>query len=94
MVEGGAAVISSFLGSGVVDGLLITVAPTLVGDGGVSYDAGRVRLAHCARLRLLTRLQVPALSLSRSRLVGRDSVVVWTAARERSGGDAQSSSRV
>lgn len=38
MVEGGARVISSFLQSGLVDSLIITVCPTMVGEGGVGYD--------------------------------------------------------
>lgn len=33
MVEGGASVISSFLASGLVDLVVITIAPTMVGDG-------------------------------------------------------------
>lgn len=39
MVEGGAAVISSFLLSGLVDFLVVTVAPVMVGDQGVGYGA-------------------------------------------------------
>lgn len=39
MVEGGAQIIKSFFNApGVVDNLIITVAPTLVGDHGVGYD--------------------------------------------------------
>ena len=37
MVEGGARVISSFLHSGFVDSLVITIAPTMVGEGGIGY---------------------------------------------------------
>ena len=49
MVEGGARVIGSFLsaaqrsdpdGGKVVDALVVTVAPTLVGDAGVGYGSG------------------------------------------------------
>lgn len=36
MVEGGARVISSLLQSGLVDTLIVTVAPTLVGAAGVA----------------------------------------------------------
>ena len=42
MVEGGASVISSFIGSGLVDRLVVTVCPTLVGDEGVAYNVGTV----------------------------------------------------
>lgn len=33
MIEGGASVISTFLASGLVDLVVITIAPVLVGDG-------------------------------------------------------------
>lgn len=42
MVEGGATVISSFIASGLVDRLVVTVCPTLVGDEGVPYNVGKV----------------------------------------------------
>ena len=35
MVEGGSRVISSFLYSGYVSDLIVTIAPTMVGDEGV-----------------------------------------------------------
>ena len=35
MVEGGSRIISSFLYSGYVDNLIVTVAPIIVGDEGV-----------------------------------------------------------
>ena len=35
MVEGGSRIISSFLYSGCVSNLIVTVAPTMVGDEGV-----------------------------------------------------------
>ena len=38
MVEGGASVISSFLKAGVVDSLIITVCPTMVGNNGIGYE--------------------------------------------------------
>lgn len=47
MVEGGASVISTFLASGMVDLVVMTVAPVLIGDGvsmlseGVSSRAAR-----------------------------------------------------
>ena len=37
MVEGGAAIIASFFSASVVDTLIITTAPTLVGDNGLGY---------------------------------------------------------
>ena len=38
MVEGGARIITSFLSEDVVDTLIITVAPVMVGDAGVGYQ--------------------------------------------------------
>lgn len=38
MVEGGASVISSFLQSGLVNSLIVTVCPTIVGKDGIAYD--------------------------------------------------------
>ncbi|KLO20088.1 bacterial bifunctional deaminase-reductase [Schizopora paradoxa] len=61
MVEGGASVISSFIGSGLVDRLVVTVCPTLVGDEGVAYNVGTV----------------PSLEYMRSQSVGRDTVMAW-----------------
>lgn len=44
MVEGGASVISSFLATpGLVDLVIVTVAPVLVGDEGVSVTKEGVR---------------------------------------------------
>jgi 2,5-diamino-6-(ribosylamino)-4(3H)-pyrimidinone 5'-phosphate reductase len=41
MVEGGARVIQSFLSSGhLVDALIVTTAPVLVGSDGVGYSNG------------------------------------------------------
>ena len=39
MVEGGGRVISSFLKSGLVDSLVVTLAPSFIGQGGLSYKA-------------------------------------------------------
>jgi len=61
MVEGGATVISSFINSGVVDRLVVTVCPNLVGDDGVSYNVGKV----------------PSLEYMSSQTVGRDTVMAW-----------------
>ena len=36
MVEGGSKVVSSFMHSGSVDSLIVTVSPTLVGDDGIA----------------------------------------------------------
>ncbi|KJA28424.1 hypothetical protein HYPSUDRAFT_51236 [Hypholoma sublateritium FD-334 SS-4] len=38
MVEGGARIIASFLAESVVDALIVTVAPVLVGEAGVGYQ--------------------------------------------------------
>ena len=37
MVEGGAQIISSFMQEDVVDALIVTVAPTMVGEAGIGY---------------------------------------------------------
>lgn len=39
MVEGGATVITSFLTSGLVNFLVVTIAPIIVGDQGIGYRA-------------------------------------------------------
>ncbi|KAG1749737.1 dihydrofolate reductase [Suillus paluster] len=71
MVEGGATVIGSFLGesarakpNAIIDTLIITIAPTLIGDDGVSYGEG------------LSAAQVPSLKHIRTEVMGRDVVVV------------------
>lgn len=47
MVEGGATVISSFLNSGMVDNLVVTVAPTVVGHQGIGYEVkGEGKVSH------------------------------------------------
>ncbi|KAH7914721.1 dihydrofolate reductase-like domain-containing protein [Hygrophoropsis aurantiaca] len=71
MVEGGASIIASFLaqasqvdGSGTnhaVDMLIVTVAPTIVGEEGVGYEHGGGNL--------------PPLQLVRTTLFGRDTVI-------------------
>lgn len=40
MVEGGASIISSFLTSGLVDLIIITIAPKFVGDGIGVFQGG------------------------------------------------------
>jgi 2,5-diamino-6-(ribosylamino)-4(3H)-pyrimidinone 5'-phosphate reductase len=40
MVEGGARVIQSFLSERLVDALIVTTAPVLVGGDGVGYGEG------------------------------------------------------
>ena len=52
MVEGGASIISSFLNSGRVDSLIVTVAPTLVGEDGVAANGAGNNVS----LSLTTRL--------------------------------------
>ena len=57
MVEGGASVIKSFLDAsqgGVVDTIIVTVAPTFVGEDGVGYG---VQLGEVSRLSLIVCLQ-------------------------------------
>jgi len=62
MVEGGARVIQSFLSSGhLVDALIVTTAPVLVGRDGVGYGEGLE--------------QVPSLKYIHTELLGRDTVV-------------------
>jgi len=45
MVEGGAQIIDSFARSGLVDRLIITVAPVFVGSAGVGYSIDPASLA-------------------------------------------------
>jgi 2,5-diamino-6-(ribosylamino)-4(3H)-pyrimidinone 5'-phosphate reductase len=62
MVEGGARIIQSFLTSGhLVDTLIVTTAPVLVGSNGVGYGRGLE--------------QVPGLRHISTELLGRDAVV-------------------
>ena len=51
MVEGGASVISSFLQSGLVNRLIVTVCPTIVGNEGIRYtvQGDRVSGMHISR---------------------------------------------
>lgn len=65
MVEGGAQIINSFLRAKVAHSLVITVAPTLVGKEGVSYDAEATK-------------KFEYLSTEKE---GRDTVVVFTSAK-------------
>jgi len=55
MVEGGARVIDSFLQANLstplVDSLIVTVAPTLVGSGGVAYETNTSGGQHLHNLR-------------------------------------------
>ncbi|KAI0734378.1 bacterial bifunctional deaminase-reductase [Fomitopsis betulina] len=69
MVEGGARVIQSFLATeaschGCIDMVIITVAPTLVGDDGVGYGAT-----------LLSSDSLPNLRHVKTELFGRDAVI-------------------
>jgi 2,5-diamino-6-(ribosylamino)-4(3H)-pyrimidinone 5'-phosphate reductase len=62
MVEGGARVIRSFLSEHLVDALIVTTAPVLVGSDGVGYSEGLE--------------QVPGLKyIVHTELLGRDTVV-------------------
>jgi 2,5-diamino-6-(ribosylamino)-4(3H)-pyrimidinone 5'-phosphate reductase len=61
MVEGGARVIQSFLSECLVDALIVTTAPILVGGDGVGYGEGLE--------------QVPGLKYIHTELLGRDTVV-------------------
>lgn len=61
MVEGGARVIQSFLSERLVDALIVTTAPVLVGGDGVGYSEGFE--------------QVPGLKYMGTKLLGRDTVV-------------------
>jgi 2,5-diamino-6-(ribosylamino)-4(3H)-pyrimidinone 5'-phosphate reductase len=71
MVEGGAAVIGSFLEESarakpntIIDTLIITIAPTLVGDEGVGYG------------QRFSTGQIPSLKHIRTEIMGQDVVVV------------------
>lgn len=62
MVEGGARVIQSFLSEHLVDALIVTTAPVLVGRDGVGYSEGLE--------------QVPGLKyVVGTELLGRDTVI-------------------
>jgi len=45
MVEGGAQIIDAFARSGLVDRLVVTVAPVVVGSGGIGYTLDLARLS-------------------------------------------------
>jgi 2,5-diamino-6-(ribosylamino)-4(3H)-pyrimidinone 5'-phosphate reductase len=61
MVEGGARVIQSFLSEHLVDALVVTTAPLLIGSDGVGYSEGFE--------------QVPGLKYIGTELLGRDTVI-------------------
>ncbi|KAI9508347.1 dihydrofolate reductase-like domain-containing protein [Russula earlei] len=61
MVEGGARVIQSFLSERLVDALIVTTAPVLVGRDGVGYGEGLE--------------QIPSLEYIQTEFLGRDTVV-------------------
>jgi 2,5-diamino-6-(ribosylamino)-4(3H)-pyrimidinone 5'-phosphate reductase len=61
MVEGGARVIQSFLSERLVDALIVTTAPVLVGGDGVGYSEGFE--------------QVPGLKYIGTEQLGRDTVI-------------------
>lgn len=91
MVEGGASVIGTFMSqasqpcypgeSPVVDTLIITVAPTLVGSDGMGYTVGNSGdkqsvgahsvCSECSP----TLLQIPRFTHVRTELMGRDVVI-------------------
>lgn len=54
MVEGGARVIASFLAEnaarGIIDSIIVTVAPTLVGGEGVGYRVDLEQVLRCMYL--------------------------------------------
>lgn len=92
MVEGGASVIGTFLNqasqprypeeSPVVDTLIITVAPTLVGDDGLGYTVGisgdKQNVSdHPVLLGMLTHslLQMPKFTHVRTELMGKDAII-------------------
>ncbi|GAA5853497.1 hypothetical protein JCM8547_002478 [Rhodosporidiobolus lusitaniae] len=62
MVEGGASVITSFLASGLVDLVIVTVAPVLVGAEGVSVTQPGIK--------------IPILEHLRTEVYGKDTVFV------------------
>lgn len=80
MVEGGAQIINSFLRAKVAHSLVITVAPTLVGKEGVSYDAEATKASRCLLRKILSNLHQKFEYLSTEK-EGRDTVVVFTSAK-------------
>ncbi|KAF8560125.1 bacterial bifunctional deaminase-reductase [Imleria badia] len=91
MVEGGASVINTFInqasqshGSGespVVDTLIVTVAPTIVGDDGVGYTAGvsgdKLSVSDLGFLGMPTdsSYQIPKFTHVRTELMGKDAII-------------------
>lgn len=82
MVEGGASVISSFLSTpGLVDLVIVTVAPVLVGDDGVSAAkegvSGFLAAAGCPELiRIAPQVELPRFEHLRTQVFGKDAVFV------------------
>jgi len=67
MVEGGARVIQSFLSERLVDALIVTTAPVLVGGDGVGYSGGEEAvsgLKYVVHTELLGRDTVVGLKLT------------------------------
>ena len=97
MVEGGASVIGSFLAEAssshntksdirrsVVDIVIVTVAPTLVGDDGIGYGIGLARehVGHISRWNWgwfvdysFLFPQIPKLQHIRTEVIGQDTVI-------------------
>lgn len=77
MVEGGAKIISSFLRSGLVNSLVITVAPKFIGDG-VEYNVRHEDVSENYCWRAVTHnIQMSKLVHVGSKLIGDDLVTVF-----------------
>ncbi|SGY30343.1 BQ5605_C002g01144 [Microbotryum silenes-dioicae] len=72
MIEGGASVITAFLEAGLVDLLIITVAPTIVGEGICAVRQG-LSLLRCA---FYSQNLPPDLEPVETRVFGKDTVIV------------------
>lgn len=88
MVEGGSSVISSFLYSGLADRLVVTVAPTWIGQDGIpvtrtsGYDSvGRVHSATQNLAEVLHQLWMPKLQHIASEQFGVDTVFACALAK-------------
>jgi 2,5-diamino-6-(ribosylamino)-4(3H)-pyrimidinone 5'-phosphate reductase len=90
MVEGGATIIGSFLAepartqpNAIIDTLIVTIAPTLVGNDGIGYGEKlsatqvRDRMPSCRIMGFHLRShQIPSLKHMRTEVMGQDVVIV------------------
>lgn len=67
MVEGGARIIQSFLAKAVIDTIIITTAPKVVGEEGISHG-----------MQFELEREIPGFNLVAQEKIGDDDVIVWT----------------